>query len=86
MSKQISEEQAVEYRKLEILAKVVSHAIDEFDLGVLQAGIPEQVKLKLFGLQSEYHRLAYMLHPKSQWCGGERWIETAPHIVETEGK
>jgi hypothetical protein len=81
----ITDEKAIEYRKLEELANQVNKALDSLILATLEANLRMEEKAKIVSWIDErtqmFRPLPYFLHPQSEWTGGENFVTNAPHIV-----
>lgn len=71
------------YERLSTLAQAITNAVSEFDVAVLNADIPQEVKQRClditYTLQTD--GLAYRLHPQSEWQGGDSFKTRSPHIA-----
>jgi hypothetical protein len=79
----LNEEQTKTYQNLSRLASQIQEAVSAFDLAVLQADIPDEVKLRCLNLtlNTGLQGLAYRLHPQSEWAGGNSFNTRSPHIA-----
>jgi hypothetical protein len=79
----LTPEQIETYARLEKLASIITDAISEFDVAVLNADISDTIKIRILDVTYSLNMqgLAYPLHPQSEWMGGEAFKTRSPHIV-----
>lgn len=89
MKTQITEEQAIVYRKLAVQARRAQDEIDLLVLHVSQANVPDGAKLNIMDWIERVSAfrglacLAYFLTPQSEWTGGDSFVTNEPHICNT---
>lgn len=79
-----NEETITEYRKLASAAGAIESALQEMVVSVVKSAIPEEAKiavLEWIKRADTFRGLSYMLHPQSEWMGGESFKTRAPHIA-----
>lgn len=79
----LTPEQTETYLRLSRLANAITNAVSAFDVAVLNADIPQEVKTKCLDLTYSLTTdgLAYRLHPQSEWMGGDNFKTRCPHIA-----
>lgn len=80
----ISEETSAEYLKLSAQASAIENALQEMVVSVVKSAIPDETKIAILDWikrADTFRGLSYMLHPQSEWMGGESFKTRAPHIA-----
>lgn len=79
---EITENEEKTYRDLENQAREIDALVNEFELAVLGADLPMEVKAAILArVEHGFGYLAYMMHPQSEWTGGDSFRTRPPHIA-----